>query len=487
MRMQIITSSIGVILKYIGLVILAPIVFALLYGEMNSILPFIVASISAFLVGFLLDLKKVKEKEINEINRIEALATVFFAWVFFALVCTIPYLFYGFAPINALFEAASGVTTTGSTITVDYTLYPKTFFIYRAMTQWLGGMGIIILFVAILPKFAVAGRQMFFAELPNVVEEKITPRIKHTATWLWAIYIGLTVAQILLLKFVAKISLHDSICYSFATLAAGGITTGTDAFVGDGNNVTLWIIIVFMFLAGTNFVLQYKVFIQRRFDAIFKNEEFLAYVGTLAVASLLIAFILYTTSNVAPLKAITDAIFQSVSMVTTTAFFSTDIQQWPATAKILLFALMFIGACAGSTSGGIKIARWIFVFKYLKKEISKIIHPKGVFPIKIEGVTVPEDVRLQLVAFMFFFFAIFGISTLLVGLIEKDVVTALTGSISTLSNTGVAFGPIIGPSGDFSTLQPLTKLIFIFNMLVGRLELVPFLALLHKDAWTKRG
>jgi len=487
MRTRIITSSIGVILKYIGLVLLAPIIFALIYKEYASILPFVAASVISLVLGFLLDFKKVGEKEINEINRIEALATVFFAWVFFGLVCTIPYLFYGFSPLNALFEAVSGVTTTGATIITDFSLYPKTLFVFRSMTQWLGGMGIIVLFIAILPKFAVAGRQMFFAELPNVREEKITPRIKHTATWLWAIYIGLTVVQILLLKFVGGMNFHNAICCAFSTLAAGGITTSSGSVLANGNNLAAPIIIIFMFLAGTNFVLQYKVFIQRRLSAVLKSEEFLTYFGIIAVISTLIAVVLCTKNNMAPLQAITDAIFQSVSVITTTAFFSANIEQWHVWAKILLFALMFTGACAGSTSGGIKVARWVFVFKYLKKEISKIVHPQGIFPIKIEGTVVSEDARSQLIAFIFFFFVIFGISTFLVALIEKDAITALTGSISTLSNTGIIFGPIVGLNGSFFALAPLTKLIFIFNMLVGRLELVPFLALLHNDAWAKRG
>ncbi len=486
MRTRIINSSIGLVLKYIGLVLLAPIIFAIIYKEWGSILPFVAAFLVSFLIGVVFSLKKIEEKEINEINRIEALATVFFSWVAFGLVCAIPYLFYNFSPINALFEAVSSVTTTGSTIITDFSIYPKTLFIYRSMTQWLGGMGIIILFIAILPKFAVAGRQMFFAELPNVREEKITPRIKYTATWLWAIYIGLTIAQILLLKFAGGMNFYNAICCAFSTIAAGGITTSSGSILENGNNFVAPIMIIFMFLAGTNFVLQYKVFIQRRFSAVLKSEEFLTYVGVIAVASTLLAVILCTKNNMAPLKAITDAIFQSVSMITTTAFFSANIEQWDIYAKILLFALMFTGACAGSTSGGIKIARWIFVFKYLKKEILKIVHPQGVFPIKVEGSVANEDVRSQLIAFMFFFFAIFGISALLVGLIEKDAITALTGSISTLGNTGVVFGHIVGINGSFYTLSPLTKLIFIFNMLVGRLELVPFLALLHRDAWIRR-
>lgn len=486
MKLKVVVEVIGSVLKYIGVVLLAPVVFALCYKEYGAVLPFVVTALISILLGFLLNCKKTDEKKFNEMNKTEALAVVFFSWVMFGLICTIPFLLFGFSPINALFESFSGITTTGASVLTDYSIYPKVFFVYRAMIQWMGGMGIIILFIAILPKFAVAGRQMLFAELPNVLEEKIAPRIKQTAIALWGIYIGLTILEILFLKFLGRMNFHDAICCSFSTLAAGGMANGPDNVLTHGNAFVMPIIAVFMFLAGTNFVLQYKVFVQRRFSAIFKNEEFLTYFGILTVASLLIAVVLFSQNHIPFLKALGDAIFQSVSMVTTTAFFTEGAQNWHYDAKVLLVALMFFGACAGSTSGGIKIARWIFIFKYLKKEISKIIHPKGVFPIRIEGAVVSEDVCSQLVAFIFFFFVIFGLSTFFVGMIEQDTVAAMTGSISTLTNTGVIFGEAAGFGSDFSTLHPITKLIFIFNMLVGRLELIPFLALLHPDVWERR-
>jgi trk system potassium uptake protein TrkH len=189
MRLNVVINTVGIMLRYIALVMFLPIIFALCYGEYESILPFLTGALVSLVLGFLFSLNKASEKDIDTINKAEALATAFFAWVFFALTAAVPYLFYNLGIINSLFEAVSGVSTTGATILQDFSLYPKTFFFYRSMTQWLGGMGIIVLFVAILPKFSVAGRQMFFAENPNPSEEKITPRVRHTASWLWGIYL----------------------------------------------------------------------------------------------------------------------------------------------------------------------------------------------------------------------------------------------------------------------------------------------------------
>lgn len=486
MRLKVVTNALGAVLKYIGLVILLPIFFALYYKEYNAILPFLAAGLISASLGFLMNLQRVNEKEMNETNKIEALSIVFFSWVFFGIICAIPYLFFNFTQINALFEAVSGITTTGATIIVDFSLYPKAMFVFRGLTQWLGGMGIIVLFIAILPKFSVAGRQMFFAEAPGPVEEKITPRIRHTATWLWAIYIALTVIQILLLKFVAGMDFYNAICNSFTTLAAGGLSPNPQSILGYHNNLATIIITIFMFLAGANFVLQYKVFIQGRFGLIFKSEEFKTYLGIVLLISLSIAGVLWAKNNVALGQALIDAFFQSVSIITTTGFASVDFQKWSTDAKILLFVMMFIGGCAGSTGGGIKVVRWIFIFKYLKKEISKIVHPKGVYPIKLEGMAVSEDIRLQLLAFVIFYIAIFALSTFCVALIEENTTIAITGSITTLGNIGPGFGQVIGPMGSFDPLQTSTKGIFVFNMLVGRLELVPFLALLHPDLWQQR-
>ncbi len=200
MKLNIVINTVGIILRYIAIVMLFPVIFAICYREYSSIFPFFAASMISLFLGYLFSLNEASEKDIDTINKAEALAIAFFAWSFFALVASIPYFFYKLGIVNSLFEAVSGISTTGATILRDFSIYPKTFFFYRSMTQWFGGMGIIVLFIAVLPKFAVAGRQMFFAESPNPVEEKVTPRIRHTASWLWGIYLGLTVLQIIILR-----------------------------------------------------------------------------------------------------------------------------------------------------------------------------------------------------------------------------------------------------------------------------------------------
>ena len=484
MRYNIVSNIIGSNLRYIGVVLLLPILFALAYKELDHVLPFVCASFISILLGFLFTLAHVSEKDIDSVKKPEALAGVFFSWVFFALVCAIPYLFYNFNFTNAVFESVSGITTTGATILNDYSIYPKTFFFYRSMTQWLGGMGIVVLFIAVLPKFSVAGRQMFSAESPGPVEEKITPRIRHTASWLWAMYISLTVAQIILLKFFGM-DFYNAICNSMSTVSTGGLSPNAQSIMGYNNSKITLVVLIFMFLSGANFILQYKVFIQRKWKELLKSEEFFTYLALVIFFSLAITFFLQISHQGSLLNNLLNSAFNTVSIMTSTGFASCDFIKWSTDAKTMLFAAMFSSACAASTSGGLKIIRWIFLFKYIKREVAKIIHPSAVYPIKLEGRAISTDIAQQMMAFCVFYFFIFALSAFVVGLIEKNPAVAVSGSITTLGNIGPGLSAKIGPMGSFDCLALSTKWIFIFNMLIGRLELIPFLALLHKDLWTK--
>ena len=296
MRYNIVSNIIGSNLRYIGIVLLTPVVFAILYKEASHTLPFICASFVSIALGFLFTLPKATEKDIDSIKKPEALSGVFFSWVFFAIVCAIPYLFYNIGVVDAIFESVSGITTTGATILQDYSIYPKTFFIYRAMTQWLGGMGIVVLFIAVLPKFAVAGRQMFSAESPGPVEEKVTPRIRHTASWLWGIYLGLTIVQIIILKFLGM-DFYNALCTTLSTVSTGGLSPNPESIMGYHNQKVVIVVAFFMFLSGANFILQYKAFIQHKWDAFIKSEEFLTYLGVTVFFSITIALFLYSTQE----------------------------------------------------------------------------------------------------------------------------------------------------------------------------------------------
>ncbi len=486
MRIYVVINTVGIILRYVALIMLLPVIFALFYKEYSSILPFLTGFLVSLGLGGLFSLNKASEKDIDTINKAEALATAFFSWVLFALVCSIPYLFYNLGVVNSLFEAVSGVSTTGATIINDFSLYPKTFFFYRSMTQWFGGMGIIVLFIAILPKFSVAGRQMFFAESPNPVEEKVTPRIRHTASWLWAIYVGLTVLQIIILKF-AGLDFFHSICTSFSTVGAGGFSPNADGTIGYGSNFITVIIMIFAFLAGTNFIILYKFFIQGKFKAPFKSEEFLTYLSVVLILGGLISLSLCLNSGYAPKDGIIAGLFQTISVMTSTGFASVDFAAWDFSSKLLLFMAMFVSASAISACGGLKITRWIFVFKYIKRELNKIMHPNGVYPIRLEGGVVNSETAQQIMAFVVFYFALFGITAFITGFIEQNSTIAVVGSISMLGNIGPGFGAL-GPMESFDSLHTATKFVFMFNMLIGRLELIPFLAILHKDLWAiKKG
>lgn len=485
MRFHVVLNAIGVVLKYFGILMLLPIFFAFAFKEIPHILPFLVALIVTIILGFLFTLFKTQIKEFNDIKKSEALGIVFFSWLVIGIICAIPYKMFNLSIVDSIFESFSGITTTGATILTNYSLYPKTLFFYRSLTQWIGGMGIIVLFIGVLPQFAVAGRQMFFAESPGPVEEKLTPRIRQTAIRLWAIYGGLTLMEIILLMFVGKMDFYYAICTSFSTLSSGG-------FMPDASSVSLfrdykihWIITIFMFLTGCNYVLLYKAFVQRKIKSLFQNEEFKVYLGIIVLASLAVAFIISKNNAISLYTALTNSFFTITSAITSTGSVDVNYNLWNIDAKTILFGVMLIGGCATSTSGGIKVTRWIFIFKYLRSEIVKIIHPNAVAPIKLSGTSVQQNIGFQLIAFVCFYLAILAFSSIVVCLIEKDPVASLIGSITTLGNIGLSLGHTLSSHNGFEDLTTATKLIFTFNMLIGRLELIPFLALLHPDAWKK--
>ncbi|MCD8024362.1 MAG: TrkH family potassium uptake protein [Candidatus Gastranaerophilales bacterium] len=485
MRFKVIFNTFGIILKFVSLLFILPPCFAIFYKEYSSILPFLTAGIITLGLGFLFGLNDASEKDIDNITRTEAFAALTGVWIMFGLVCTIPLLFFGLTPINALFEAFSGVSTTGATILEDFSIYPKTFFIYRALMQWFGGMGIIVLFIAVMPKFAVAGRKMFYAETPNPLDEKITPRVRYTAGWLWSIYILLTIIHLILMK-IQGLDLYDSICISLSTVSAGGFSNSPTSLIGYSSSL-VWICGIFAFIAGLNFLLCYRVLIQGKISEIFKSEEFRTYFFLVLFFTLSISLILFSAENIPVKDALRNAFFETAATITSTGAYSDDYSQWPLRGKVLIFILMFIGGSAISASGSIKITRWIFIFKFIKRELNKIVHPNAIIPIKLEGRIVQNENGYQILIFVLFFIAIFALSTIIVTFIEQNSVVAITGSIATLSNTGPGLDNIIGPLGNYNSLSNFTKLIFIFNMLIGRLEIIPFLALLNKELWQKRG
>lgn len=483
MRLNYIANALSTTMRYTGLILLAPVIVALIYHDFNSIVPFISASLIAIFIGWLLRrFPNTRDLEnLNDIRKDEGLFIVAISWISFALIAAIPYLFYGLTPLNALFETASGITTTGATILTSFD-YPKAFFFWRALTQWLGGLGIIVLFIAILPQFAVAGRQMFFAEAPGPTEDKFTPRIRNTASALWKIYVGFTILEIILL-YIFKMPLFDAVCNSLSTLSAAGFSPNPESIMGYHSMQITWIVLIFMLFAGVSFNLQYKVLTQKKPLLLFKNEEFRLYGALVLIMAILITISLCMTNQFGLFKNFTDALFQVVSIATSTGSSSTDFIQWNYTSKALLFVVMFMGSCASSAGGGIKMARWLVVFKTMKAEITRILHPNAIINIKIDGKTVQPEVARQIIVYVFFYFLIFAGLAVLLSIFEGNTVLGLSGAITSLGNIGPGFAPQIGPMGNFANLQSLSKIIMIAGMFVGRLELIPFLVMFQKDFW----
>jgi trk system potassium uptake protein TrkH len=484
MKITNILNGLGLILVAFGIIMLTPIAVALLEQEYTSILPFLTAACTSVTLGFLFRRYGGFSRNFDDIKRNEGLLIVSLAWIVTAAMGAIPYLFYGLNPVDAYFESVSGITTTGATILTDFSLYPKDFFFWRSLSQWLGGMGIIVLFVAILPQFAVAGRQMFFAEAPGPTEEKVTPRITHTAKALWLVYVLLTVLEISLLS-LADMPFFDAVCNTFSTMAAGGFSPNPLSIMGYNNSAVTWIITCFMFLAGGNFALQYRVIFQRKPLALLQSEEFRFYALIVLLSSACLGIALMAGGTFSLLDSVRDSMFQIVSIITTTGFSSADFALWSVAGQTILFTVMLVGGCAGSAGGGVKVIRVLFGFKYLKREITQIIHPQAILPIKIDNKSVADDIQRQILGFLLFYLVLMTCSALAVTIIEKDAAVGLVGTAATIGNIGPGFGEI-GPMGSFGGLSVLTKIIFIINMIVGRLELIPFLAMLHPDFWSFR-
>ena len=484
MRLSYLAYTFSLSIMYFSVLLLVPILIALYYHETSAIFPFFFAATAAFLIA--VTLKKIvpgasQIKNINDIKKSEGICTVTFCWLLAGLLAAIPYMFFGFSFIDALFESTSGITTTGSTIFVDYN-FPKALFFWRGFTQWIGGMGIIVLFVAILPQFAIAGRQLFFAEAPGPTEDKFTPRIRNTASALWKVYLGMTILEIVLLR-INGMSGFNAMCHSFSSVSGGGLSPNSYSLVGS-TNIILWIMAVFTFFGGASYNLQYKAWTKFNPLVLFKSEEFRVYFWITVGIGLLLALSLEIHEGYGVFNSLTHSFFNVCSVISSSGFCSVDFAKWDYVSKVLLFIAMATGSCASSAGGGIKIMRWLLIFKIMKTELTKVLHPKAVFNIKVENCTVPREILYQTLMFVSFYFAILICSTLVTAMIEKSTVIGLTGTVSSLGNIGPGLGNVIGPLGSYQSLNIWTKIIFIIDMFVGRLELIPFLVLFQKDLWS---
>lgn len=485
MRFNYLLGAAGLILMYIGFTMLVPIAVALIYQEYSSIQAFLIPAVACVFAGWLV--KAIARKiadfgSFNDIKKSEGLFIVVMTWVLMGGLASIPFMLLGISPINALFEAASGITTTGGTILTNFD-YSHTFFFWRSFIQWLGGMGIIVLFIAILPQFAVAGRQMFFAEAPGPTEDKFTPRIRNTASALWKIYLALTLVETGFL-FWAGMNPFDALCNSLSTLSAGGFSTNAESTMGYHSNIITLIMLAFIFISGVSFNAQFRALSKFRPWNIFKSEEVRVYTGIFLVLGFVITLSLFLNGTFTDIKeALLNGYYQVISVMTSTGSTSSDFTSWDFTSQLLLGLAFFTGGCASSASGGIKITRWCLIFKVMRAELQKILHPNAVINVKMDNTIVAKEVITQIIAFVMFYFLIILVSSLILSILEQNLLLGFASAVSSIGNIGPAYPALIGPLGSFDTLHPVSKIVLIFNMYIGRLELIPFLVMLQRDFW----
>ncbi len=433
---------------------------------------FIVAVLGLFLERFF------HQGDAFSFARSEAFLLVSAAWLVAAFAGALPFVIefgFGFA-VDAFFESASGFTTTGATIFIDVESLPKSFLLWRALIQWIGGMGIIVLGIAILPKLAVGGMELLAAEAPGPIQEKLTPRIAQTAKALWGIYVLLTALEVAVLLLLGLGPL-DAVAHAFATMATGGFSTKNESIRAFGSVGVEWTVIVFMVLAGASFAIHYQ-WLRGKFSALKRDSELRLYLAILVVSSAVVLLNLML-SGVTPslFEGIRLAVFQVVSIVTTTGFVTAEYEHWPELSRTLLFLLMFTGGCAGSTGGSVKIVRLLIVFKKIAVDVKRVLQPHAVLPVQLRGRAIPDDIVSSVTTFFVLFVLLFvsgGVSLIVMGL---DPVTSFSAAAACLGNVGPGFGEV-GPSLSYAGLPAPAKVLLAMLMIVGRLELYTVIVIL---------
>lgn len=410
----------------------------------------------------------------------EGFVIVSLGWIFAALAGALPFFFYGTFDnnfIDCFFETMSGFTTTGATVLTDIESLPKGILFWRSLTHWLGGMGIIMLTIAILPILGLSSSQLYRAEVPGPTKDKISPRIKDTAKILWYIYFGLTIIQTALLM-AGNMSFYDALCHTFGTLATGGFSTLNSSVAGYNSLYLEIVITVFMYLAGVNFALHFFL-IKGRIRDFFTNREWIFYTLIIILAILTVAINIYE-KNIYPefSTCVRYASFQVVSITTTTGFVTADFEMWPYFSKFILIILMFFGGCSGSTGGGMKQIRIMVILKFAVNELKKLTYPRGYFSLKVGNDLYGEYVIKNIVGFFVFFISFFALTTVILTFQGYDIVTSFSASIATLGNIGPGLARV-GAVENYAFFDNFSKLILSFNMLLGRLEIYSVLILLY--------
>ena len=483
-------NLVGALLKYLSLAFLLPVAIALGYGEPVS--PFLIGGAVTFAAGAALEfLTRGKER----VGPREGFAVVAATWLVGAAFLSLPYFLSGepqfAAPIDAFFEAMSGMTTTGASVLTDVPALNHSLAMWRQFSQWIGGMGIIVLAIAVLPRLHVGGRQLFASEAPGHEFQSLTVSIRETARVLWILYVGLTLLLVAVLATLGwtgldrQMNLFEAVAHAFTTMPTGGFSTRARS-IEEFGAATQWTIAAFMLLAGTNFILLHRVATRRVNPA--RDEEFRLYVGILALASVLIFADLAARDLVTGELAVREAVFQAVSMTTTTGFANADFVRWTPLTTMILLALMFVGGMALSTAGSMKVVRHLMLTKVFQRELAQAVHPQLVQPLRFNARVVDEKTLRAVGFFMLLYVALFVLGTIGITVesaragVEVAPFEAMSAAATTLGNIGPGFG-FAGPMGSFEPFSDVSKVIMIVLMWAGRLELIPVVVLFTRRYW----
>ena len=479
-NLKVIGNIIGILLLINGLLMLTAVPFGIYHGE-GSWKGILVASLVNSVIGFIL-YYNTKDNENKELKRRDGYLIVILSWIAMSLFGMLPYIFtdqISNVP-DAFFETVSGYTTTGASILNDIEILDHGILYWRSLTQWIGGMGIIVLAVAILPFLGIGGMQLFVAEAPGVSVDKLQPRIKETAMRLWQIYISFTVVLFFIL-WAEGMNSFEAVNHAMTTFATGGFSTKNASIGYFESPLIQYTIILFMFISAANFTLTYFA-IKLDFKKVFQNEEFRIYSSFIIFLTAIVFITLYLIDSSYAEETFRSALFSVVSIITTTGFTTVDFTGWTEFITILFFILMFFGASAGSTSGGIKIVRHVVLLKNSYIELKKQLHQQGVFILRFNNSKVPQSVVTNILAFMMLYVVIFSIGSVIMTLMGVDFITAIGSVAATLGNIGPGIGDV-GPASNFSSIPDAGKYFLSLLMLIGRLELLTFLLILTPAFW----
>jgi len=480
----ILTAILGIVVSFM----LLPICVALFYRETHEAVVFAVVMGSTLLLLtslYVWGRRRIAMLRRHDLMPRDGFLAVTLSWFLVSMVGAMPFWLTGSIPsfTHAFFETMSGFSTTGATILTDIESLPRSILFWRSLTQWLGGMGIVVLTVAIIPLLGIGGMQLLEAEAPGPTVDKLVPRIGQTAKLLWMLYLGFTVTEISLLM-VGGLDLYDAVTHTFSTISTGGFSTKNASISFYRSAYVEWVVILFMVIGGTNFTLFY-LFLQRRFREILRSSEFRIYLVLIILGTLFTTVTLWGNGTYKDAgTAVRSGLFQVVSILTTTGFSSDDFTRWPFFAQTILFFLMFVGGCAGSTGGGIKVIRLVALLKLAFNEVKYLLHPRGVFTLTIGGCPVRKEFIYSVTGFFSLYVFFVLVTTLVVASANFDLATSLTTALATVGNIGPGLA-LVGPTSNYAQFPAYVLWWISFAMMAGRLEIYTVLVLFTREFWRR--